>query len=166
MQKIIPCLWYDSEAEEAAKFYVEVFNGNPKKEKDSKVLETSYYQAETPSNKPIGSVLTVKFELEGQEYVALNGGPEFKFNEAISLMIQCDTQEEIDYFSEKLSAVPEAEICGWLKDKYGVSWQVNATILDEMIRDKDPQKAKRVTEAMLEMKRLNIEELKKAFEAN
>lgn len=163
MQKIIPSLWFDNEAGEAAEFYVAVFNGNPYKEKDSRILETTYYQADTPSNKPVGSILTVKFELNGQEFLSLNGGPDFKFNEAISLIIQCENQEEIDYYAEKLSAVPEAEICGWLKDKYGMSWQINPKILDEMMKDKDSEKVKRVTEAFLKMKRLDIEELKKAF---
>jgi predicted 3-demethylubiquinone-9 3-methyltransferase (glyoxalase superfamily) len=163
MKKIVPCLWFDNEAEEAAKFYVDIFNGSPTKEKESKVLDTTYLAAETPSNKPIGSVLTVEFELEGQKYMALNGGPEFKFTEALSLIIECYTQEEIDYYTEKLSAVPEAEICGWVKDKYGVSWQISPKLLDEMLKDKDKEKAKRATEAMLKMKKLDIAELEKAF---
>ncbi|MGV8150306.1 MAG: VOC family protein [Candidatus Woesearchaeota archaeon] len=149
--KISPCLWFDSEAQEAAEFYVSIF-------KNSKILETTKYTTETPSDKPIGSVLTVTFTLDGQEFMALNGGPMFKFNEAISLMIYCKNQEEIDYFYDKLSAVPEAEICGWLKDKYGVSWQLVTKEMNELMNNKDAMKA------MLEMKRINIQALKDAVE--
>lgn len=148
MNKISPCLWFDSEAEEAAKFYVSIF-------KNSKIIETSRYTTETPSNKPVGSVLTVTFTLDGQEFMALNGGSFFKFNEAISLMIYCKNQDEIDYFYERLSAVPEAEICGWLKDKYGVSWQLVTKDMGELMNNKE------VMEALLNMKRIDINELKK-----
>jgi predicted 3-demethylubiquinone-9 3-methyltransferase (glyoxalase superfamily) len=148
MNKISPCLWFDSEAEEAAKFYVSIF-------KNSKILAISKYTTETPSDKPVGSVLTVTLELDGQEFMALNGGPIFKFSEAISLMIYCKNQDEIDYFYERLSAVPQAEVCGWLKDKYGVSWQLVTREMNELMNNKDAM------QAMLKMKRIDINELRK-----
>jgi predicted 3-demethylubiquinone-9 3-methyltransferase (glyoxalase superfamily) len=151
MNKISPCLWFDNEAQEAANFYVSVF-------KNSKILETSNYTTETPSDKPIGSVLTVTFELDGQEFMALNGGPLFKFTEAMSLIIYCKDQDEIDYFYEQLSAVPEAEVCGWLKDKYGVSWQLVTRDMNDLWDNKE------VMKALLKMKRINVNELKKIGE--
>jgi len=147
--KITPCLWFDDRAEEAAKFYTSVF-------KDSKILETTHYSAETPSNKPLGSVLTVAFEIEGQRFTALNGGPEFKFNEAVSFVISCKDQEEIDYYWEKLSAVPESEVCGWCKDKFGVSWQVVPENIDELTSTEGGMKA------LLEMHKLDIKKLEEA----
>lgn len=156
MQQLSICLWYDDQAEEAAQFYTSVF-------KDGKILNIARYETQTPSNKEIGSVLTVEFEVNGMNFLALNGGPAFKFNEAVSIVINCDTQEEIDYFHEQLSADPSAEQCGWVKDKFGVSWQVNATALNKMLLDPDKEKVKRVTEVMLEMKKLDIAELEKAF---
>ena len=155
MQKIIPFLWYDSQAEEAAKFYTSIF-------KQSKITNLTRYGAAGPG--PAGSVMTVAFELDGQEFIALNGGPQFKFTEAISLSVTCTTQEEVDHFWEKLSEGGEQGPCGWLKDKYGLSWQVNPTILGEMLADPDPRKAGRVMEAMLKMKKIDIKVLKQAYE--
>jgi predicted 3-demethylubiquinone-9 3-methyltransferase (glyoxalase superfamily) len=151
MQKISPFLWFDKEAEEAANFYVSVF-------KNSKLGTVVRYDAAAAkaSGQPEGSVLTVSFELEGTNFTALNGGPIFKFTEAISFVITCEDQAEIDYYWEKLSAVPESEQCGWLKDKYGVSWQVVPKELDELIKTPGGM------QAMLKMKKLNIQELKDA----
>lgn len=151
MQKITPCLWFDNEAEEAAKFYVEIFP-------NSKINNKVPYLTETPSNKPIGSTLTIEFELNGQTFTALNGGPFFKINEAVSFQVFCKDQEEIDYFWEKLSAVPESEQCGWLKDKFGVSWQIVPENMGELIKSEKSMKA------LLEMKKIDIEGLKKTDE--
>jgi len=158
-QKIVPHLWLEKDADKAAEFYVSVF-------KNSRILKTSYYPkaAEEVSGQKKGSVMTVRFILEGQEFMVLNGGPAFKLNEAVSFMVFCDTQKEIDYFWDKLSFVPESEQCGWLKDKFGLSWQIVPTILDAMITDKDPQKVERVTAAFLKMKKLDISALRKAYE--
>ena len=158
-QKIVPHLWLEKDADKAAEFYVSVF-------KNSRILKTSYYPqaAEEVSGQKKGSVMTVRFKLEGQEFMVLNGGPAFKLNEAVSFMVFCDTQEEIDYFWNNLSFVPESEQCGWLKDKFGLSWQIVPTILDAMITDKDPQKVERVTIAFLKMKKFDIRELKIAYE--
>ena len=157
MKKIAPCLWFDSEAEEAAKFYVSVFP-------NSKILSTEKYVVETPSDKPMDSVMTVYFELDGNHFMTLNGGKFFKISEAISLMIPCDSQNEMDYYYEKLSADPEAEICGWLKDQFGVSWQLIPTDYNEMMKSLPLEKKKKVMEALMKMKRLNLEEIKKAGE--
>ena len=158
VQKITPFLWFDTQAEEAAKFYVSIF-------KNSKVGSVSRYDEEgaKASGRPKGSVMTVAFELDGQAFTALNGGPVFKFTEAISLVVNCDTQAEVDHFWQKLSAGGEEVQCGWLKDKFGVSWQVVPMILMEMLQDKDPEKSKRVMAAMLKMKKIEIEPLKKAY---
>ncbi len=158
-QKIVPHLWLEKDADKAAEFYVSVF-------KNSRILKTSYYPqaAEEVSGQKKGSVMTVRFILEGQEFMVLNGGPAFKPNEAVSFMVFCDTQKEIDYFWDKLSFVPESEQCGWLKDKFGLSWQIVPTILDAMITDKDPQKVERVTAAFLKMKKFDISALRKAYE--
>jgi predicted 3-demethylubiquinone-9 3-methyltransferase (glyoxalase superfamily) len=150
-QKITPHLWFDKEAKEAAMFYTSIF---PK----SKIKNTA-----TIHNTPSGSVDIVTFELSGQEFMAISAGPLFKFNEAISFIVNCRTQKEIDYYWEKLSAVPEAEQCGWLKDKYGLSWQIVPNAMGEMMRDKDPKKRVRVTKAFLKMKKLDIAVLKKAY---
>jgi predicted 3-demethylubiquinone-9 3-methyltransferase (glyoxalase superfamily) len=157
-QKIVPHIWMERDAEKAAGFYVSVF-------KNSKILETAYYPkaSEAVSGQKAGSVMTVKFEIEGQEFMVLNGGPAFRPNEAISFMVYCDTQEEIDYYWERLSFVPEAEICGWLKDRFGVTWQIVPTVLEAMMTDKDPEKVERVTAAFLKMKKFDIGELKKAY---
>jgi len=155
MQKITPCLWFDNQAEEAVNFYVSVF-------KNSKVETTTRYGEAGPG--PEGSVLTVIFKLEGQDLMALNGGPYFKFTPAISLYVDCTTQEEVDDLWSKLSAVKEAEQCGWLQDKYGVSWQIVPTIFETMMQDKNPAKVKRVTEVMLQMKKLDIKTLQAAYD--
>lgn len=159
MHKIVPCLWFDKEAEEAAKFYASVF-------KNSKIGRISYYGKEgfEVHGMPEGTVLTVEFELDGQPFTGLNGGPHFKFSEAVSFIINCENQEEVDYFMDKLSAVKEAEQCGWVKDRFGLSWQVVPTILDELLSDPDKEKAGRVMTAMLQMKRIDIEALKRAYE--
>ena len=159
MQKIIPYLWFDSQAEEAAKFYVSIF-------KNSKIGRTTRYgesDAEV-SGRAKGTVMTVEFQLEGQDFVALNGGPIFTFSPAISFLVNCKTQKEVDELWEKLSADREAEQCGWLKDKYGVSWQIVPTILGKMLQDKDPKKSERVMKAMLQMKKINIKTLQEAYE--
>jgi predicted 3-demethylubiquinone-9 3-methyltransferase (glyoxalase superfamily) len=159
-QKINPCLWFDSQAEEAAAFYTGIF-------KNSKIVKvTRYSEAGREVHKrPAGSVMVVAFELDGQLFTALNGGPVFKFNEAISLQINCQTQEEVNYYWTKLSAGGDAKAqqCGWLKDKYGVSWQVVPTVLVEMLSDHDSKKSQRAMEAMLRMKKLDIAQLKQAY---
>ena len=155
-QKITTFLWFDNNAEEAANFYVSVF-------KNSKILTKIHYGDAGPG--PKGTVMTVEFVLDGQEFTALNGGPRFKFNESISLVIHCKTQEEIDYFWNKLSEGGQEVECGWLKDKYGLSWQVTPDMLLELISDPDREKAERVFKAMLQMKKLDIAELQKAASA-
>jgi predicted 3-demethylubiquinone-9 3-methyltransferase (glyoxalase superfamily) len=166
MSKIIPFLWYDKAGEEAAKFYVGVFNGAPDAGKNSKVGKVVRYGKEgqeVHGQKP-GSVMTAEFTLDGQNFVALNGGPVFKFTEAISLSIACESQEEVDYFWEKLRAGGGQEsVCGWLKDKYGLSWQVNPRRLGELLADPDRKKADRVMKAMLKMKKIDIEGLERAY---
>jgi predicted 3-demethylubiquinone-9 3-methyltransferase (glyoxalase superfamily) len=160
MQKISSCLWFDNQAEAAANFYVSVF-------KDSKIGKTAYYSKEgfEIHGGIAGSVLTVEFWLEGQRFVALNGGPIFKFNEAISFIVDCDTQDEIDYYWEKLTdgGDAQAQMCGWLKDKFGVSWQIVPTMLAEMVADKNQEKAGKVMKALLQMKKLDVEKLKQAY---
>src|SRR5881409_1484270 len=147
MKKINPFLWFDSEAEEAAKFYVGIF-------KNSKIGKIAHYGQDGP--RPQGSVMTVEFTLDRVDFVALNGGPQFKFTEAISFSVNCQTQQEVDEFWEKLSKGGEEGPCGWLKDKYGLSWQINPVILGEMLSDPDPKKSRRVMEAMLKMKKIDI----------
>jgi predicted 3-demethylubiquinone-9 3-methyltransferase (glyoxalase superfamily) len=153
MQKISPFLWFDGNAEEAANFYVSIF-------KDSKILKIARYGEAGPG--PAGSVMVVNFQIEGQDFIALNGGPLFKFTEAISFVIDCQTQEEVDHYWNKLTAGGQESQCGWLKDKYGLSWQVTPTILGELLADKDQKKAQRVMQAMLQMKKIDIAELKRA----
>jgi predicted 3-demethylubiquinone-9 3-methyltransferase (glyoxalase superfamily) len=157
MQKITPFLWFNDNAEEAVKFYTSVF-------KDSKIGKVARYDeaGEKASGRPAGSVMTVEFQLEGQEFVALNGGPVFKFTEAISFVVNCETQEEVDYYWERLSAGGKEVQCGWLKDKFGLSWQIVPTVLDELLSDKDAAKAQRAMEAMLKMVKLDIKKLKQA----
>jgi predicted 3-demethylubiquinone-9 3-methyltransferase (glyoxalase superfamily) len=159
MQKIMPCLWFDDNAEEAAKFYASVF-------KNSKIGKISRYGKEGYEihGKPAGTVLTVEFKLNGQTFTGLNGGPIFKFTEAISFIVYCGTQREVDRLWEKLSEGGEKGQCGWLKDKYGVSWQIVPTVLGRMLRDKDPKKSERVMKALLQMRRLDINKLKRAYE--
>jgi predicted 3-demethylubiquinone-9 3-methyltransferase (glyoxalase superfamily) len=160
IQRITPCLWFDDQAEEAAGFYTAVF-------KDSRIVTITRYgeAGYEVHGKPAGTVMTVEFELDGQAFVALNGGPMFKFNEAISFQVHCGTQEEVDYYWQRLSEGGDerAQQCGWLKDKYGVSWQVVPTVLFELINDPDPEKSQRVIEAMLQMKKIDIDELKRAY---
>jgi predicted 3-demethylubiquinone-9 3-methyltransferase (glyoxalase superfamily) len=155
MQKITPNLWFDTEAEEAANFYTSIF-------KNSRIGNISHFGEAGP--RPAGMVLTVSFELEGQEFTALNGGPEFKFNEAISLLVNCEDQEEVDDLWTKLSAGGEEGPCGWLKDKFGLSWQIVPIALQEMLQDEDPKRANRVMEAMLQMSKIEIEGLERAYE--
>jgi predicted 3-demethylubiquinone-9 3-methyltransferase (glyoxalase superfamily) len=159
MQKITPFLWFDHQAEEAAKFYTSVFENS----KVGKILRYDEAAAKAAGG-PVGSVLTIEFEIGGQKFTALNGGPEFKFNEAISFVVNCDTQEEVDYFWEKLSADGGQESqCGWLKDKFGVSWQIVPTILIEMLQDKDSEKSERVMKTMLQMQKIDIKKLNAAY---
>jgi predicted 3-demethylubiquinone-9 3-methyltransferase (glyoxalase superfamily) len=159
-QPITPCLWFDNQAEEAARFYTGIF-------KNSKIGTISRYgeAGREVHGRPPGTVMTVEFELNGQPFTALNGGPVFTFNEAISFQIMCRTQEEVDHYWNKLSegGDKQAQQCGWLKDKYGVSWQVVPTVLIEMMSDPDPKKSGRAMQAMLQMKKLDIAELKRAF---
>jgi predicted 3-demethylubiquinone-9 3-methyltransferase (glyoxalase superfamily) len=158
-QKIVPFLWFGSQAEEAANFYVSIFN-------QSRIGAITRYDDEgsKAAGRPKGSVMTVEFELDGQKFTALNGGPLFKFTEAISLVVNCDDQKEVDHFWGKLSAGGEEVQCGWLKDRFGVSWQVVPTILIELLQDKDPERSRRVMSAMLKMKKLDIDGLKKAHQ--
>ena len=155
--KIAPCLWFDNEAEQAARFYTSTF-------KDSKIVSTSHYTdaGREVHGRPPGSVMTVAFELAGLSFTALNGGPVFKFNEAISFQVNCDTQEEIDHFWNKLSEGGAEVQCGWLKDKFGLSWQIIPTAMAELFSDADPTKSGRAMQAMLKMKKLDIAELKRA----
>ena len=161
MLKISPCLWFDSQAEEAAKFYVGIF-------KKSKIRKISRYgeAGHEVHKRPAGSVMTVEFELEGQTFTALNGGPLFKFNEAVSLQIFCKTQKEIDYYWDKLTAGgdPSAQVCGWLKDKYGLSWQVVPAEASKLLSDPKSKKSQRAFAAMMEMKKMDIAALKRAYE--
>ncbi len=160
IQKISPCLWFDDQAEEAAEFYTAIFS-------NSKIVNMTRYgeAGQEVHGKPAGTILTVAFELEGQAFTALNGGPSFKFNEAISFQVNCETQEDVDYYWEKLSASGEerAQQCGWLKDRYGVSWQIVPRILVEMLSDADAEKSQRAMTAMLQMKKIDINELKRAY---
>ncbi len=149
MQKITPFLWFNDQAEEAMNFYVSIF-------KNSKIVSV------TPGSN--GTVMTAKFQLDGQEFMALNGGPQFKFTEAISFMVNCETQQEVDELWEKLSEGGEEGRCGWLKDKYGLSWQIIPTVLGELLGDKDAEKAKRVMGAMLQMNKIDIKTLRQAYE--
>ena len=159
MQKITPFLWFDNQAEEAAKFYTSVF----KNSKVGKILRYDEASAKGAGG-PVGSVLTIEFEIEGQKFTALNGGPDFKFNESISFVVNCDTQKEVDYFWEKLTADGGQESqCGWLKDKFGLSWQVTPTVLIEMLHDKDAKKSERVMNAMMQMQKIDIEKLQAAY---
>jgi predicted 3-demethylubiquinone-9 3-methyltransferase (glyoxalase superfamily) len=159
-QKITATLWFDMQAEEAVNYYCSIF-------KNSRILRTAYYGKEGHeiTNMPDGAVLTIEFELDGVRFVALNGGPVFKFNEAVSFVVNCKDQEEVDYYWEKLTAGGDekAQQCGWLKDRYGVSWQVTPTILPDMMNDKDKEKRERVMKVMLQMKKINIKALEEAY---
>ena len=156
-QKIMPCLWFDKEGEAAANFYVEIF-------KNSRILSVSRYGKEGHEihGREAGTVMTVEFELEGQKFLCLNGGPQFKFSEAISFQIFCETQQEIDYYWSKLTAGGQEGHCGWLKDKFGLSWQVVPTALVELMKGSDAEKSQRVMKAFLQMKKFDIETLKSA----
>ena len=153
LTKITPCLWFDTEGEEAATFYTSVFE-------NSRILHVSHYGSAGP--RPEGMVLMVNFELDGQEFIALNGGPEFTFDEAISFQVNCESQEEIDEFWAKLSEGGSEVPCGWLKDKFGVSWQIVPTLIDDVLRDPDVEKAQRVMKAVLGMGKIDIAELHRA----
>ena len=157
IQRITPFLWFDSQAEEAAKFYVSIF-------RNSEIVTIARYgkAGAEAAGRPPGSVMTVKFQLEGQEFVALNGGPHFKITEAISFVVNCETQKEIDDYWEKLSQGGHTDQCGWLKDKFGVSWQVVPAILDELVAETDPERSDRVMRALLQMKKLDLEALRRA----
>lgn len=152
-QKIVPNLWFDTEAEEAAEFYTSVF-------KDSKILNVTHYPESGP--RETGMVMTVEFELEGQRFVGINGGPDFKFDEAVSFAIECETQEEIDYFWDRLTDGGRESQCGWLKDRFGVSWQVVPTGIEEVFTDSDPERAERAMKAMLQMVKIDIAALRGA----
>lgn len=153
-QKIVPFLWFEDQAEDAVNYYIKIFN-------NSRVKNITRYGAAGPG--PKDSVMTISFELEGQEFTALNGGPMYKFTEAVSFYVKCISQEEVDYFWDKLTEDGEEQPCGWLKDKYGLSWQIVPTLLVEMLNDPDPQKVKRVTEEMLKMKKIDIKTLIEAY---
>ncbi len=159
MQKITPCLWFDDNAEEAVNFYVSIF-------KHSRIVNVARYgeAGAKASGRPKGTVMTIIFQLGGQEFMALNGGPVFKFTEAISFIVNCETQKDVDEFWEKLSEGGEKGVCGWLKDKYGVSWQIVPTVLGEMLQDKNAEKSDGVMKAMLQMKKIDIRALKQAYE--
>ena len=154
MQKITPFLWFDGKAEEAMNFYISIF-------KDSKIVSVTRYGEAGPG--PKGTVMTAKFELNGQEFVALNGGPQFSFTEAISFVVNCEMQQEVDELWEKLSEGGNKSRCGWLKDKYDLSWQIVPTALVEMLQDKDPKKSTSVMQAMLQMDKIDIETLRRAY---
>lgn len=154
MPEITPFLWFDTEAEQAAKFYVSIF-------KNSKIVTTARYGDAGPG--PKGRVMTVLFQLDGQSFIALNGGPQFKFTEAISFVVNCETQKEVDDYWAKLSAGGGEGQCGWLKDKYGLWWQITPTVLSKLLADPDPKKSKRVMEAMLQMKKIDIAALQNAY---
>jgi predicted 3-demethylubiquinone-9 3-methyltransferase (glyoxalase superfamily) len=161
MQKIIPCLWFDNNAEEAANFYTSIFK-NSKFGHISRYGEAGY----EIHGKPAGTVMTIEFELNGQAFTALNGGPVFKFNEAISFQVMCESQEEVDYYWAKLSegGDKKAQQCGWLKDRYGVSWQIVPTVLGKMLQDKDSTKSESVMKALLQMGKIDIQRLKQAYD--
>jgi predicted 3-demethylubiquinone-9 3-methyltransferase (glyoxalase superfamily) len=160
-QKITPCLWFDDQAEEAVEFYTTIF-------RNSRIVKTTRYgeAGYDVHGKPAGTVMAVAFELDGQAFTALNGGPIFKFNEAISFQVNCETQEEVDYFWDKLTegGDEKAQQCGWLKDKYGVSWQIVPAVLLEMIDDPNSEKSQRAMKAMLQMKKIDIDTLKRAYD--
>lgn len=168
MLKITPCLWFDTNCEEAINYYIDVFNNAPNKSTESKIISIKRY--EEGMNAPgteqmLGKIITAIFELNGHRFMALDGGPVFKLNESISFEIECANQAEVDYFWEKLSAVPESEQCGWVKDQFGVSWQIVPKKLSELLEDQDKEKSHRVLNTMLEMKKLDIAQLEAAYNA-
>ncbi|MCA9381885.1 VOC family protein [Candidatus Dojkabacteria bacterium] len=169
MQKITPSLWFDMNCEEAVNYYVEVFNGAPNKIEESKIISINRYEEgmQTPNNdEMLGKVLTAIFELNGQRFMALDGGPTFKLSEAVSFEIECEDQSEVDYFWEKLSAVTESAICGWAKDQFGLSWQIVPKRLGELLSDPDKEKAHRVMNALLQMSKIVVADLERAYEGN
>jgi predicted 3-demethylubiquinone-9 3-methyltransferase (glyoxalase superfamily) len=156
-QKIIPNLWFDTQAEEAASFYISVF-------KNSRIVSVNHYTEAGP--RPAGTVMTVEFELDGQRFVGINGGPQFTFDEAVSFQITCDSQDEVDYYWERLSDGGEESQCGWLKDRYGLSWQVVPTGMDEVFADPDPERARRAMQAMLGMRKIDVAALRRAADGD
>ncbi|HSF62222.1 MAG TPA: VOC family protein [Gaiellaceae bacterium] len=155
MQKITPCLWFDTDGEDAARFYTSVFP-------NSKIVDVTHYGSAGP--RPEGTVMTVEFELNGQTFVALNGGPDFTFNEAVSFQVSCENQEDVDYYWERLAENGEEGPCGWLKDNFGLSWQIIPTALPKLLNDPDNERAQRVMAAMLDMGKIDIEALERAAE--
>lgn len=167
MNKIVPCLWFDTQCEEAMNYYVDTFNRAPYKKQESRIVSINRYEKgmEAPgAEQMVGKVITGIFELAGQRYMALDGGPLFKFTEAISFYVECADQKEVDHFWDRLSAVPEAEQCGWVKDKFGLSWQIIPKQLGELIGSSDPVKSTRVVNAMLKMKKIIVADLQKAYD--
>ena len=167
IQKIVPSLWFDKETEEALNHYISIFNGSPHKSRESKIISITRYEKgmEVPGGDQMeGKVLGAIFELDGQRLMALDGGPDFKFNEAVSFYVECEDQEEVDYFWERLSAVPEDEQCGWLKDKFGLSWQIIPRQMGDLLGSSDRKKALAATNAMLKMKKIVIADLQRAFD--
>lgn len=167
MNKIVPCLWFDVQCEEAMNYYVDTFNGAPYRKQESKIVSITRYEKgmEAPGAEQMeGKVITGIFELAGQRFMALDGGPTFNFTEATSFYVECADQKEVDYFWDKLSAVAEAEQCGWCKDKFGLSWQIVPKQLGELMGDPDPAKSMRVVNAMLKMKKIIVADLQKAYD--
>jgi predicted 3-demethylubiquinone-9 3-methyltransferase (glyoxalase superfamily) len=167
MKEITPFLWFDTQAEEAMNFYVDTFNGAPYKKQESRIVDITRYEKgmHAPGADALeGKVITGIFELAGQRFMALDGGPIFIFTEATSFYVECEDQKEVDYFWNKLSAVPEAEQCGWLKDKFGLSWQIVPKQLGELMGDPDPEKSRRVMDAMLKMQKIIVADLQKAHD--
>jgi predicted 3-demethylubiquinone-9 3-methyltransferase (glyoxalase superfamily) len=166
-QKIVPSLWFDQETEEAVNLYIDVFNGSPHTSGNSRLISIARYEQgmEVPgADEMLGKVLTASFELNGQRFMALDGGPIFKFTEAVSFFVECEDQAEVDYFWERLSALPEAEQCGWIKDKFGLSWQIVPRQLAELVEAPNRHKALAATNAMLKMKKIVIADVQKAFD--
>lgn len=167
IQKIVPSLWFDQQTEEAVNFYVSVFNGSPHSTRQSRIVSIARYEKgmEVPGGDELeGKVLTAVFELNGQRFMALDGGPIFKFNEAVSFYVECEDQEEVDYFWGLLSAVPESEQCGWVKDKFGLSWQIVPRRLGELLADPNKTKALAVMNTMLKMKKIVVADLQRAYD--
>jgi len=166
-QKIVPSLWFDKECEEAVGFYITTFNGSPHKRADSRLISITRYEKgmEVPgAEEMVGKILTAIFELSGQRFMALDGGPVFKFNEAVSFYVECESQDEVDYFWNQLSAVPESEQCGWLKDKFGLSWQIIPKQMGDLLTSPNTKKSLAATNAMLKMKKIVIADLQRAFD--
>ena len=167
MNKIVPSLWFDMQCEEAMNYYVDTFNSAPHKKQESKIISITRYEKgmEAPgAEQMVGKVITGIFELAGQRFMALDGGLIFPFTEATSFYVECEDQKEVDYFWKKLSAIPESEQCGWLKDKYGLSWQIIPKQLGELMGDPDPVRSKRVINAMLKMRKIIVADLQKAYD--